>query len=171
VRRNRPQVVLVDAATSQALSIVRSINAEQAPPRIVALTVDETEAQVLECVEAGAAAYLTRDGGGEQLVETIEAAGRGELRCSPQVAGYLMRRVRTLSACQPRHQALAQLTARQRDVLSLLGDGLSNKEIARELHIEVATVKNHVHHILEKLQVQRRAEAMALLHQMDEPML
>ena len=111
--------------------------------------------------EAGAAGYLLRSDPLVELVAVIGSVARGETRCSPRVAAALLRRVATLSH-ERRHQAEpTRLTAREREVLQLVDDGLSNKQIARRLSIELRTVKNHVHHILEKFQVHRRAEAAA----------
>jgi two-component system, NarL family, nitrate/nitrite response regulator NarL len=92
------------------------------------------------------------------LLQTIESVERGELLCTPRVAASLLHRVQWLSRyAQP---APAQhLTYREREVLQLIDQGFSNKEIARALSIELGTVKNHVHNILNKLKVARRSEA------------
>jgi len=82
--------------------------------------------------------------------------------CTPRLAAMLLGRVATLAQERRVPSALDELTAREREVVELLGEGLSNKEIASGLQIEVATVKNHVHNILDKLHVTRRAEAAAL---------
>jgi DNA-binding NarL/FixJ family response regulator len=95
------------------------------------------------------------------LVATLESATRGEALFSPRMAASLLRRVAALAATQPSPSAQVRLTPRERDIMRLLDEGLSNKEIAQRLGIEVATVKNHVHNILEKLQVHRRGEAAA----------
>jgi two-component system, NarL family, nitrate/nitrite response regulator NarL len=81
--------------------------------------------------------------------------------CSPQIAASLIRRVRTLSCERPAPSDVPPLTARQWEILDLIDEGLSNKEIAGRLCIEVPTVKNHIHNILDKLQVRRRSEAAA----------
>jgi two-component system, NarL family, nitrate/nitrite response regulator NarL len=83
--------------------------------------------------------------------------------CSPKLAATLLRRVAALAQEQRSPSALDSLTIRERQIVGLIGDGLSNKEIASGLKIEVATVKNHVHNILEKLNVTRRSEAAALV--------
>jgi DNA-binding NarL/FixJ family response regulator len=95
----------------------------------------------------------------------VHAVARGEALCSPRVAGLLFRRVTAL-ACERAPQAdLSLLTQRERETLSLIEHGLSNKEIARRLAIRLTTVKNHVHHILEKLGVSRRGAAAAVIRQ------
>ena len=101
----------------------------------------------------------------------VESVARGEMLCSPRLAATLLHRVATLA--QERHSPgpLDSLTVRERQIVDLLGDGLSNKEIARGLQIEVTTVKNHVHHILEKLQVARRADAATFARRRGDPEL
>jgi len=93
----------------------------------------------------------------------VSAAVRGELPCSPRIAGGLLRRVTALAAERWSREEPYRLTAREAEIAQLIERGLSNKEIARTLCIEVSTAKNHVHSILEKLHVHRRVEAAALL--------
>src|SRR5881296_1366294 len=95
------------------------------------------------------------------LVDMAMPESRGVAICSPRVAACLLRRVAALAAGHGGDLPRAQLTNREREIVRLIDNGLSNKEIARALGIEVATVKNHVHNILEKLQVHRRGEAAA----------
>ena len=128
---------------------------------MVALGVADADDHVLGCAEAGVAGYVPRDASLDDLVAVIESAFRGEAICSPRIAGSLLRRIATLAAGQNGTMPLAHLTGREREIVRLIDRGLSNKEIARDLGIEVATVKNHVHNILEKLQVRRRGEAAA----------
>ena len=97
----------------------------------------------------------------DDLVAVVESVARGECLLSPDIAAKLFRRVATL-AREPRLEPIQEtLTARELDVLRLIDEGLSNKEIATALSIELPTVKNHVHSILEKLDVRRRTAAAA----------
>lgn len=157
-----PNVVVIDMAGAEAQAIVRRL-AERLPDiAIVALSVPEQESDVLACAEAGASNYVPREASLVDLVEAINAATRGEAYCSPKIAAGLLRRIRILS--MERHEPAPQLpalTTRQSEILELIDQGLSNKEIAGRLLIEVPTVKNHIHNILEKLQVHRRSEAAA----------
>ncbi len=158
----RPEVVLLDMVMADALATARHL-IEAAPGlKVVALGVAEIESEVVACAEAGIASYVTRDGTLDDLMQAMDSAVRGELRCSPQVAGSLLRRVSSLASERPEQPDLCALTNREIRILGIIEQGLSNKEIARALAIEVATVKNHVHHILEKLHVSRRGEAAAL---------
>ena len=159
VRTSMPDVALLDIAIPDGAPTVRAL-ADSAPGvRVVALGVPETDGPVLACAEAGVAGFVHRDGSLEDLVDTLRRVDRGEVLCSPKIIGSLFRRVAELAA----HSlpAVGRLTQRELEILGLIDQGLSNKEIARRLTIELSTVKNHVHSILKKLQVRRRAEAAA----------
>jgi DNA-binding NarL/FixJ family response regulator len=138
----KPDVVLVDAP-------------------VVALGVADDDDDVLGCAEAGVAGYVPREASVDHLVAVIESAARGEAICSPRIAASLLRRVARLAAGQGAAVPQGRLTSREREIIGLIDRGLSNKEISKHLGIEVATVKNHVHNILEKLKVHRRGEAAA----------
>jgi two-component system nitrate/nitrite response regulator NarL len=128
---------------------------------VVALAVPDNPREALAWVEAGAAAFLTCEASLDDLAATVEHAACGEAILSPKMVGSLVRRLGALaqySTDDPTHERRA-LTTREREVVHLIADGMSNREIARTLHIEVTTVKNHVHHVLEKLQVGRRSDA------------
>ncbi len=156
-----PDVILVDMAMTGGLRAVRGL-VESAPgARVVALAVAEQDEDVLGCAEAGVSGYVPREASVDDLVRVIESVARGEAICSPRIAASLLRRVAMLAAGQGAALPQAQLTTREREIVRLIDRGLSNKEIARELGIEVATVKNHVHNLLEKLRVHRRGEAAA----------
>jgi two-component system nitrate/nitrite response regulator NarL len=138
-----PDAILLDLALAPRLDDVRSL----APATVVALAVDGAD-EVLACGEAGACGYVTVDDTVAQAVERILAAVRGEVDAAPDVAARLLARVGELHAALP--PRVDGLTRREREIAELLGAGLSNKEIAARLHIEVATVKNHVHNIIGK---------------------
>jgi two-component system, NarL family, nitrate/nitrite response regulator NarL len=158
-----PAVVVLDQALPESLTLSRALGQLRPDIRIVALGVPDDEEALLAFAEAGIAGYVPREGSVTDLIETVELAARGELQCSPQLAGTILRRLAWRAAAGsdlPR----SPLTARESAVGRLIDQGLSNKEIAVRLGIEVATVKNHVHNLLEKLHVHRRAEAAARLH-------
>lgn len=165
----RPDVVLLDIGkldmtTQDTLLMIRQL-VERAPATpIVALSVSEATTEVMACVEAGVAGYVTRESSLEELIQAIEAAIRGELRCSPQIAGCLRQRLTALVAEHGSDSLMACLTSRELRTLELIEKGFSNKDIAHTLKIELSTVKNHVHNILQKLHVSRRREAAALKH-------
>jgi two-component system, NarL family, nitrate/nitrite response regulator NarL len=158
-----PEVVLLDMGLSGATELIGEL-LERAPRiKVVALGIVEEPDAVLECVEAGAAAYVARDASLEDLSAALDAAGRGEVLCSPEIAGWLFRRVAALAGERPPQAEVAALTQREREILALIDEGLSNKEIARRLRVKLSTVKNHVHHILEKLGVSGRGAAAAMV--------
>lgn len=160
-----PDVVLVETGAADGPALVRTVCEHAPDARIVALGISGEEADVLPLAEAGIAGWLTREASVEDLCETVASAAAGEAVCSPRIAASLLRRVAALAADRRLGPTATPLTRRQREILALIDEGLSNKEIARRLSIELATVKNHVHNILEKLQVTRRAEAAALVRE------
>lgn len=160
-RALQPDVLLLDLAMTDSRDLVRELQAAGSSVKVVAIGLIEAEGEVLSCVEVGVAGYVPREGSLEDLVAAVESVGRGELLCSPQVAGTLLRRLAALSRERAPDPDGPRLTLREREIVGLIDRGLSNKDIARQLCIEVATVKNHVHNILEKLSVRRRGEAAA----------
>jgi DNA-binding NarL/FixJ family response regulator len=158
----RPSVILVDLAPPDGLDAIGRLAACHGT-KVVALGVPHREAEILACAEAGASAYVTREQPLRFLVETILAVERGEAICSARMAASLLQRVATLAGQRTRGVSGARLTEREHEIARLIDDGLSNKQIAGRLCIEVSTVKNHVHNILEKLNVRSRGEAAARL--------
>jgi DNA-binding NarL/FixJ family response regulator len=136
------------------------VDAVEAP--IVALGAPADERQVIALAELGVVGFLERDASLDELVASVVSAAHGEATLPPRIATTLLRRVTGLAARRNSPDA-APLTVRELQVVDLIAEGLSNKEIATKLCIEVATVKNHVHNILEKLQVSRRSDAVAHL--------
>lgn len=161
--------LLLDAALPEVRRVLRAVR-ERAPRLpIVMFGVPEHDEELLYCVEAGATAFVSRDAGSRELIDTVLSALRGEAvmtsRGVAQVLSRLVRRLRVAAQFTPE----IELTPRERQIASLLDDGLSNKEIAQRLRICVATVKNHVHRILAKLHVRRRGQAASRLrHLLDQ---
>jgi two-component system nitrate/nitrite response regulator NarL len=158
-----PDILLLDMATPGALETIAELKRANSPIKVVSFAVREDEATIMACIEAGAAGYVSCDSSIEQIGQVINGVSRGELPCSPRVAAMFVRR---LNMRPPAAVAVAEpfaLSARERQVVHLIREGLSNKEIGHALHIAEATVKNHVHHLLEKLQVTTRTQALARL--------
>jgi DNA-binding NarL/FixJ family response regulator len=133
----------------------------------VALGISNVESEVLAYVEAGIAGYVPRDGSLEDLAAVVDSVARDESVVTPRVAASLMRRVKALASDRAPSARNATLTAREGEIAYLIEQGKSNKEIAVLLNIEVATVKNHVHNILEKLHINRRGQVSGNLHRQD----
>lgn len=159
VGEEQPDVVVIDMAMRDSLALVRDLTRLAPNTRIVALTVPEIEPAIITCVEAGVAGYVSRGGTLEDLVNAVTSAAAGEVIVSPKMAGGLVRRLRSLAADREATPPSPALTAREAEIAGLIDEGLSNKQIGARLNIELATVKNHVHNLLEKLQVHRRGEA------------
>ncbi|MGQ0570740.1 MAG: LuxR C-terminal-related transcriptional regulator [Armatimonadota bacterium] len=165
VRTLCPDVVLLRMEMPECASMVRAMVDALPGVRVITVGLLDSEQDVISCVEAGAQGFVPRDGSLEDLVAGVRSVVRGETLCSPRITATLLRRVATLAAERRNWPGQAHLTVREREIVRLIDDGLSNKEIAHRLSIEVRTVKNHVHNILEKLQVRRRGEAAALARQ------
>jgi DNA-binding NarL/FixJ family response regulator len=156
-----PHVALLDLDLPDGYGAARGIRDAWPSIGIVALAVREADEDIVSWAEAGVSGLVSREASLAQLLDSIDAAVDHQLLCSPVVAGALLRRVAAMSSDHPLHDG-PPLTPREREIVGLIGDGLSNKAIARSLHIELATVKNHVHNILEKLSVGNRTEAVAV---------
>ena len=154
-------IVLVDTLMPGGVEAVRALAAVAPQIKVVALAVSEVERNVIAFAEAGASGVVPREGSVEDLAAVIESVSRDEMVSSPRIAATLARRVADLTLERRVESIEGRLTARELDVLRLIEEGLSNKEIARALSIELPTVKNHVHNILQKLKVSRRTEAAA----------
>lgn len=159
----QPHVILLSAPLQAASSRVRQLRALAADARIIALAVHDVDDDVVAWAEVGVDAFVTNDASVATLVDTIQRATRGELVCTPRTAAALLRRVQARALERSLDGAASRLTRRERQIAELMVRGLSNKEIASMLQIELPTVKNHVHHILEKLGVTRRGQAAACL--------
>jgi DNA-binding NarL/FixJ family response regulator len=143
---------------------VRELNLSIKP---IITNVPECEQSVMRYIERGAAGYVQQDASVSDVVRIIQAVGADQALLSPRIAASLMARMVTLSqmrgAPQPNPSAIDSLTSREREVLMLIRNGMSNAEIADHLIIELGTVKNHVHSVLKKLGVSSRRSAAALL--------
>jgi two-component system, NarL family, nitrate/nitrite response regulator NarL len=162
---HEPNLVLIDIELRDSLALVRAIHDAPRAPRIVVFAVSDSKDALLPYIEAGIDGYVARDGSLADVVAAVESVGRGETIVSPKLAASLFQRL----ADQRRRREMGSagsvgppdLTLRERQILSLVEQGMTNKEIARSLGIELATVKNHVHRVLEKLKVSRRGQAAA----------
>jgi DNA-binding NarL/FixJ family response regulator len=155
-----PDVVVMDVSLPEVCRAMREVRRDGMKPRILALAVREDISAILDFAEAGADGFVTANSSLAELVEAIERTAAGELLCSPRIAAQLLRRaLHTNQSTEP--ISGPGLTVREHEVFTLLKKGLSNKAIADTLCIAEATVKNHVHHILEKLQLTSRAQAAA----------
>ena len=154
-RQMRPDVVIMDLLmpVMDGIAATRAIRRELPETEVLALTSVLESASAVEAIRAGAIGYLLKDTRASELRAAIKAAAAGQVQLSPQSSAYLLGVIRITDRPEP-------LTPREMDVLRLLAQGQSNKEIARALHLVEETVKSHVGHILAKLGVQSRTQAV-----------
>jgi DNA-binding NarL/FixJ family response regulator len=158
-------IALVGATlpNEETLQFIRKLTKADSSARVVVMGLPKSEDVIVEYIEAGITGYVLHDESADELVDKIRAVAKGEATVSPNVVAALMERiVRLKEMCDDieNDTQLSELTPREREVLELLGQGLSNQEIARRLVIEVGTVKNHVHNILKKLDLNSRRDLM-----------
>lgn len=162
ISKNRPNVVLLDGAMANCLDLARRIRASMPDLLIVGFGISGGADRLVDCAESGLAAFVDSNGNVSELVASVFHALNGELACSPRVAALMCERLARRAAGS---KTSANLTRREEEIAFLIGQGLSNKEIAKDLRIGPSTVKNHVHSILEKLNVPRRS---AIVHQLSQ---
>lgn len=161
-------VVSVRLPEQGALTLTRKIVDHAPSMKVLLLGLSEEDKHNTLCyIEAGAAGYIRKDSSLKEFLECIRLAQRGEAQVSTKIAGAMMERLsnlaRMFSAVEQKMDKDARLTSRELQVLQFIGEGLTNQEIASRLVLEVGTVKNHVHSILEKLNVNSRDEAASYL--------
>jgi len=154
VDKLKPDVVLMDLLmpVMTGVEAIREIKKNHPEIEVVALTSVLEDRLVIDAVEAGAAGYLLKESGPEELIEAIRAAARGEVRLHPKVQKRLVREVRT-------PEMRESLTERETETLRLVARGFTNKDVAKALHISEVTVKTHVSNILSKLALSSRTQA------------
>jgi DNA-binding NarL/FixJ family response regulator len=164
------QLVLVDVTQGLDLFDLRAISHEWEAIPFVALGLTEQRQTVIQCGRSGFSGYVPRDASIDGLCAALSDTVAGRLACPPEISGGMLRALFRKEEGDGGGPDLdLSLTRREGEVLELLGRGLSNKEIGEDLCVSVATVKHHVHHLLEKLKLPRRAQAMRLVR--DAPWL
>lgn len=160
VREHRPDVVLLDLKLGDdddaGLAVCRQLKADDAAVRCLVLTTFLNERLVLAAIRSGAQGYVLKDVDADALVRSIRAVRAGESAFDSHAAAVV---VRSMSG-EPVDDAAVSFTARESEVVRLLANGLSNKQIGQELFVSETTVKFHVHNVMAKLGVKRRAEVV-----------
>lgn len=165
-RAYRPDVVLMDIrfgpdGDMSGIDACREVRSQLPNTRVIMFTSHPERESGLDSVLAGASGFLTKNVGPSQLIEAIRAVHRGQSLLDPSVTGSVLRRLEELSK-HPAAEESSGLSAREKEVLALIAQGLTNKEIAARLVVSPFTARNHVIRILDKLGLSRRAEAAAL---------
>lgn len=160
-----PSAIALDLSAGGSLDFAKRLQLEIPEAKLVGFALGECDAQLADWARTGVCGYVEREGTATDIVVTILHALKGELYCSPRFAAQLLAQLagRSKSAARDRGDIISALTPREAEILHEIRLGASNKEIARQLGISAATVKNHVHHLLEKLAVRRRSQASAML--------
>ena len=164
--RFHPTVVLMDIRMPEldGLQATRRILAADPTARVLILTTFDLDEYIYEALKAGASGFVLKDDPPEQLIAAIRTVAAGEALLSPTVTKRVIRQFTRVARPTPSKQ-LADLSSREQDVFRLVARGLSNAEIAGELFISETTVKTHVTHILQKLNLRDRVQAVVLAYQ------
>jgi DNA-binding NarL/FixJ family response regulator len=165
-RRFDPSVVLMDIRMPEldGLEATRRILAADDRARVLILTTFDLDEYVYEALRAGASGFVLKDDPPEQLIAAIRTVAAGDALLSPAITKRVIRQFTRLQRPAPPKE-LEELSERERDVLRLIARGLSNAEIGKELFISETTVKTHVTHILQKLDLRDRVQAVVLAYQ------
>lgn len=159
-----PDVVLMDVRMPRVNGIEATARISESVPttKIIMLTVSDEEEDLYEAIKAGATGYLLKEIAIEEVPYAIRAVVQGQSLISPSMASKLLNEFNTLAkqADEKQQFPVPKLTSRELEVLKLVAQGMSNREIAKELYISENTVKNHVRNILEKLHLHSRMEAV-----------
>jgi DNA-binding NarL/FixJ family response regulator len=157
-----PDVVLLDVRMPKRSGLEACMKIKEQVPstRIIMLTVSDEEGDLYEAVKNGASGYLLKDSSIEEVAQAIRVVAQGQSLISPAMAVKLLDEFKEMSRSEGQQAPTPRVTARELEVLQLVAQGLSNREIGNRLFISENTVKNHVRNILEKLQVNSRMDAV-----------
>jgi DNA-binding NarL/FixJ family response regulator len=162
-----PDVVLMDIRMPNldGIEATRRIAKSERSPRVLILTTFDLDEYVYEALRAGASGFLLKDAGADELLHAVRVVAAGDALLAPSITRRLIEDYALRPAKRKQPPALADLTARELEVLRLLARGLSNADIARELVVGAATVKTHVARIFAKLDLHDRAQAVVLAYE------
>jgi DNA-binding NarL/FixJ family response regulator len=161
LRDLQPDVILLDAAVLATPTFAQSLRDAAPVAKIIVFAFRAVDQNVIACADIGIGGFVGRDGSAHDIIAAIDQTWRGQFAATPEVTTALIDGLAHLSRPDQPSPAFGDLTPRQRQIVPLLEQGLSNKEIARLLGIELATIKNHVHSILGRMQLRRRGQLMS----------
>jgi DNA-binding NarL/FixJ family response regulator len=167
-RNLRPQVVLIDVGlrNQYGLRVVASLTREFPKVKVIGMGLVPSQLDIIEFVEAGASGFILKDATIEDFLRTIRSVANGTKVLPPPLTGSLFSHVieHALKRVKGKLTGAARMTKREREITVLIGEGLSNKEIAQRLSIAIYTVKSHVHNVLEKLALHSRVQIATYTH-------
>nr|WP_168514903.1 response regulator transcription factor [Streptomyces sp. S1D4-11]QIZ00373.1 response regulator transcription factor [Streptomyces sp. S1D4-11] len=168
----RPDVAVLDVRLpdGDGISVCRELRSQMPELACLMLTSFDDEEALLDAIMAGASGYVLKQIKGSDLVAAVRTVASGQSMLDPTTTARLMRSLRADPTETPAlAPELAGLSPRERDILALIGDGLTNREIGKKLYLSEKTVKNHISRLLAKLGVQRRVQAAVLASQLEHP--
>ncbi|MFF4603194.1 response regulator [Streptomyces sp. NPDC001339] len=165
----RPRVAVLDVRLpdGDGVSLCRELRSRMPDLACLMLTSFDDEDALLDSILAGAAGYVLKQIQGADLVSAVRTVASGQSMLDPGATTMLMARLRGAQAAEEQPEALSGLTPREREILVLIGDGLTNRQIGRRLYLSEKTVKNHISRLLAKLGVERRIQAAVIATQAD----
>lgn len=161
ISKLKPDVALIDIGMpdKDGLEVTLTLSKNLPAAKVIIMGMPDLTEEIMSCIEAGASGYVLKEASFEYLVESIRSVYQGEPFCSPRMAASLFSRVAELSR-ERIPESSVKLTPREVEIINKIAEGLSNKGISSQLFIEEQTVKNHIHNILDKLQLHNRLEAV-----------
>lgn len=176
IQERTPDIVLLDMTMLSSCEAVRRIVSSAPESRVIVLAIAEDEEHIFHCAKAGVSGYVLREASIEQLIQTISRVSKGNIYCPEEIVTNLLTKIKSMPDYEEtaeqealrsgqNNTTLSDLTMRERQVVKLVFNGLSNKQIARDLNIELSTVKNHIHNILRKLKLSSRLQLVSHIHQ------
>jgi DNA-binding NarL/FixJ family response regulator len=173
VQNAKPQLVLLDSALGEhdSLRLLEAVRGVSPESRVIVMDLLPAPQDVVDFVAAGCSAFILKDATLEDFVGTIRAVAQGMTVLPPALTGTIFSEVaqRAVQRDPAAVREAASMTKREQEVIALIGEGLSNREIADRLHIALHTVKSHVHNVLEKLALHSRLQIAAFAHRGGRP--
>ena len=161
--RRCPDVAVIDVGPPLSFDSARALRINAPQMRLLAVAIGSRDDDVVGWAEAGVSGFVSRETPLNGLIQAIDSIAADGSVCPPDITVRLLRRLESVASVRAPAVPSTALTQRERDIVALIDQGQSNKEIAAALHLSIATVKNHVHSILDKLQVRSRGEAAAAM--------
>ena len=165
----KPHVILLDVGLKNynELSVVQSVRENIPDAKVIGMGFIPTQSDIVEFVTAGAAGFILKDASVKEFLRTIQSVAKGEKVLPPSLTDSLFSHIVDLAVVKTKGKmtSAVRMTKREREIIVLIADGLSNKEIAQKLNIATHTVKSHVHNVMEKLALHTRLQLAKFMHE------